>query len=157
MADSDPRFNAAEFRDAIQFAMRMGFPEDENQQITWQWDPLREFVQQDSTGSPWEFKASEVTSTETITDMIVNCAISFRPAGASTTGGTPLGVLDVASATVTMLDEEMDALLAHGDGRFPNKAQLDEATYFVQYIAPPYGLFEVTVYDIILTALDEAL
>lgn len=157
MAGSDSRFNAAQFREAIHFAMSMGFPEDENQQITWQWDLLRQFVSQDSTGSPWEFKASEVVSEVDVEDMIVNCAVKFNPAGSTRTDGSPLGILDVASATVTMLDEEFDALMAHGSGRFPNKAKLDEATYEVQYIAPPYGLFEVTVYDIILAAIDEAL
>lgn len=157
MAGSDSRFNADQFRSAIRFAMQMGFPEDEDKRITWQWDLLRQFVSQDSTGSPWEFKASEVVSEAPVTDLIVNCAVRFHPAGRNSTDGSPLGVLDVASATVTLLDEEFDELVAHGGGRFPNKAQLDEATYEVQYIAPPYGLFEVTVYDVILAAIDEAL
>lgn len=157
MAGSDSRFDATKFRDGIHFAMRMGFPEDTEKQITWQWDTERTFTRHDSGNEPFEWKAAEIVTETDITDLTVLCAVKFATSANSTrVGGTALGVMDLSNATVTMLDEEYDALLAHGNGSFPDKAIMDDAIYQVQITAPPYGLFEVTVYDILLQAVDEA-
>ncbi len=156
MAGSDSRFDATEFRDAIHFAMTMGFPEDTQEQITWQWRTEREFVREDSGGEPFEWSASQVVSENEISDMIVRCALKFETgSGGQRVGGTVLGVMDTSNATVTLLDEEYDALLEHGDGNFPDQAVIDNAVYQVQFIKPPTGLFEVTVYEVLIQAIDE--
>jgi hypothetical protein len=157
MAGTDSRFNATKFRNGIRFAMAMGFPEDTEKQITWQWTPRRTFKKHDSGGEPFEWTSSQVNTEVDVTDMVVDCAVKFATSSSSTrVGGTALGIMDIASATVTLLDEEHDALMAHGNGVFPDKALMDGATYMVQITAPPYGLFEVTVYDVYLQAVDES-
>lgn len=156
MAGSDSRFDPTKFRDAIHFAMRMGFPEDTQQQVTWHWNVQREFIRADSGGEPYEWSASQVVGETDISDIIVNCALKFADtAGGSRVAGTSLGIMDVANATVTLLDDEYDALLAHGSGKFPNQALIDDAIYQVVFIKPPQGLFEVTVYEVLIQAIDE--
>lgn len=156
MAGSDSRFSASKFRDAIHFAMQMGFPEDSSERLTWKWITQREFHKEDSGGLPYEWKASQVVSETVVSDLSVKCAIKFTATqSGSRVAGTALGVMDVASAVVTLLDTEYDLLLAHG-GRLPDQAEIDGALYEVQFVAPPTGLFDVTVYDVYIQAVDEA-
>lgn len=156
MAGTDSRFNAAQFRSAIKFAMQMGFPNETEKQITWEWTTERTYLKNDSGGYPYEWDQSEVTSTTAITPMIVDCAVKFQPQGSTTrVGGTELGIFDTANMVVTMLDTDYDLLLAHGT-TFPDKATVDNAIYIVQLIGPPFALFEVNVYEIYLQAIDES-
>lgn len=156
MAGTDPRFNATQFRDAIRFAMTMGFPAETSKQITWQWDTAREFSRPDSGGFPLEWTAANVESFSDVSDIIVDCAVEYTAVGgASRVAGTELGIMDVSNAKVTLLDVDYDVLLGHGGGVFPNKASVDGNIYEVQFIAPPFGLFEVTVYSVALQAIDE--
>lgn len=156
MAGTDSRFSATRFREGITFAMTMGFPDQAAQQITWQWLTERTFSKADSGGDPFTWTSGQVTSTTTITDLIVNCAVKFVPAGGtSRVGGTSLGVFDTTHLEVTMLDTDWDLLIAHGT-RFPDQAIIEDNIYKVQYVAPPIGLFNVTVYQIFLNAIDES-
>lgn len=157
MAGTDSRFDATKFRNAIKFAMQMGFPDETTKQITWHWTPIRTFLHADSGGLPLKWDAANVVTETDVADMIVDCAVKFAESGNTTrVGGTGLGIMDLASATVTLLDVDYDALLVHGDGVFPNQAVLDENVYVVQIVAPPYGLFDVTVWDVYLQAIDES-
>lgn len=157
MAGTDPRFDAARFRTAIKNAMVMGFPNETEKQITWTWDVERTFVTADSGGFPLDWSAAQVDEESDIADLIVDCAVKFTPVGgASRVGGTELGIMDVANVEATLLDVDYDALLVHGGGRFPNKAMLDGNVYVVQFVAPPFGLFEVNVYSVALQAIDES-
>lgn len=157
MAGSDSRFDPERFRTAIRFAMEMGFPDDSAKQITWSWNPKRTFNKADSGGLPLEWKPTQVVTESDITSKIVDCSVRFVPVGGATrVGGTELGIMDIAGAVVTLLDVEYDALLAHGNGVFPENASMDGNRYVVQIIAPPYGLFDVTIYDVHLQAIDES-
>ena len=157
MAGTDPRFPSAKVRAGLKFAMQMAFPEDSAQQITWQWTIKRDFKKQDSGGFPFEWTSSQVQSQTVITDKIVDCAVQTKaPAGTTRVGGTTMGIMDIASATVTLLDVDYDALVAHGLGDFPDQAVMDGAVYVVQTKGPPEGLFDVTVYSIYLQAIDES-
>lgn len=156
MAGTDSRFSATKFRDGIRFAMEMGFPEDTAQQVTWQWRTERTFSKADSGGEPFTWTSGEVTSTTTVSDLIVDCAVKFNTVGGtSRVGGTGLGIFDTAKIEVTMLDTDWDVLLAHG-GRVPDQAVVDNTIYVVQFVAPPVGLFDVTIYQIFLNAIDES-
>lgn len=157
MAGSDPRFDSAKFRDAIHFAMRMAFPEDVSRQITWHWTPSRTYDNADSGGFPLKWDAANVVSEVDVDDLIVDCVVKFAVAGNTTrVGGTALGIMDIANATVTLLDVDHDALVVHGNGVFPDQAVLDGNVYVVQIVAPPYALFDVTVWDVYLQAIDES-
>lgn len=157
MAGTDRRFDATKFRSAIKFAMEMGFPDEVSKQITWHWNPVRQYNKKlDASGMPFDLSQGNVNSEADITPMIVDCAVKFQPTGTTTrVGGTALGIMDVANATATLLDVDYNALRQHGEGKFPDKAVMDTDVYLVQLIGPPYGLFEVTIYDVYLQAIDE--
>lgn len=155
MAGTDARFNATLVRNGLKFAMRMAFPEDGQRQITWMWTTKRDFSRTDSGGYPLDWSQSNVQEETIVNPMIVDCAVKFVPAGGTNrVGGTTLGIMDVANVVVTMLDVDHDALLTHGTGKFPDMIQIDEARYYVQYTAPPYALFDMTVWDIYAQTVD---
>ena len=157
MAGTDSRFNATLFRDSVRFAMQMGFPQDSAQQITWRWTPNRSYLKPDSGGFPFEWAPAQIDTEVDVTDFIVTCAVEFKPTGGATrVGGTELGIMDVATAIVTLLDTDYDALLAHGNNIFPDLAVLDGNVYVPQIKGPPQGLFSVTVYSVYLQAIDES-
>lgn len=156
MAGSDPRFNAAAFRTAIQSTMQMGFPDEQSQQITWVWVPEYKYNSTpDPGGFPLDWSAAEIKTTEDIAPIIVNCAVQFT---ATTTtsriGGTDLGVMDVENAIVTLLDVDYDSLVTHGSGVFPQRASLNGSVYVTQFIGPPFGIFDVTLYTVYLQSVD---
>lgn len=156
MAGEDTRFSATKFRDGIRFAMRMGFPEDETRRFTWHWTTERTFNKQDSGGFPLEWTTSQVTNEVNVADLVVDVAVTFKPVGTTTrVGGSAIGVFDAAAIIATLLDEDYEELLAHGDGRLPDQATVDGALYVVQMWPPALGLFEVTIYQAILQAVDE--
>lgn len=156
MAGSDTRFNAAKFRNGIRFAMQMGFPEDTSKQFTWHWTTKRTYLKPDSGGFPLEFKQSQIDTQVDVDDLVVDVAVSYtQTTSASRIGGTELGVFDVASITATLLDTDYATLLDHGDDVLPDQATVDGNLYIVQNWRPPVGLFEVTIYQANLQAVDE--
>lgn len=157
MAGTDRRFNATRFREGIKFAMQMGFPDQTAQQITWRWTTERTFSKADSGGNPYTWASSQVTDTTVLTDLIVDCAVKFQPVGAGTrVAGTAIGTFDQSTVEVTMLDTDWDLLMAHSDDRLPNQAVIDDNIYHVLFVGPPLGLFDVTVYQLFLAAVDES-
>lgn len=147
---TDPRgagFDAAGFRDAIKFAMAMGQPEDENKRVTFKWTVEKTFSTADPAGNPyrWDTTPSKVVAHE---DVQVLCAVqSNRIPNAS---GTPFGEIDSNKLTLTLLDEQ------YAEVEGADKVEIDNALYNIDFVAPPVGLFDVTVYTIHLTAEDES-
>lgn len=155
MAGSDSRFNAASFRENIKFAMRMGLPDDEDQRITFHWVPSRTFSQADSAGQPLEWDDTPATE-DAPDDFQCDCAIEFASASAiNTTAGTGVGEFDVTRGVVTILDSDWEDVLANG-GRVPDEVTMDGNRYVIKFVSPPFGLFEVTIYQINIEALDES-
>ena len=155
MAGTDARFDAAKFRSAIKFAMKMGFPGEVSKQITWVWNPHRIFKVEDSGGEPFEWLPVEVESETDISPLIVDGAFTFRDTGdTNRVGGTQLGVMDTANIVITLLDVDHDALFVHGKGDFPDEVHIDGTVYIVQIVAPPYALFDVTVFDVHCSTVD---
>lgn len=148
MAGKDPRFNSKQFRDAITFAMKMGLPEDQSERITFRWTPNKVYDNTDSGGNPWSWDVTPVDSDER-PDVQVPAAFEFsaRPAG---TLDTPLGQFDTSRITVTLLDQYFDLI------RGADIMIFDDNIYEVAFVAPPIGLFDVTVYQIFGEARDES-
>ncbi len=146
----DPRasgFNATEFREAIRFAMNMGLPQDELQRVTFRWLEQKDFNIEDSEGLPYDFTSSP-TITAAQQDVLVDAAVEFL--GTSSINGTSIGGFNIPRAIVTLLDEDYD--LVEG----ADEILLGENIYTIDFVAPPMGLFEVTVWQIYCSALDES-
>lgn len=148
---SDPRasvFNAAKFRDAIKFAMHLGLPDDTSERATFMWTPQKTYGATDAAGRPYNWTATP-TSVVTHDDVQIDVAIEFHRYSAGE-GNTSVGEFHTTSVTLTVLDEDY-ALVQGAD-----KVLLGGNTYTVEYVAPPIGMFDVTVYQVYLKAEDES-
>lgn len=152
---TDPRgadFDAAAFRDAIHFAMRMGAPEAVNERLTFRWTPRDTFTVADPAGRTYDWTQAP-TATTTITDIQLDCAWKFA---GGPTAENPMGQFDQTKIEVTLLDEEYQALLAHSGGDMPDLIVAGGNDYVLAYMPPPNGLFDVTVYTLYAEARDES-
>jgi hypothetical protein len=148
---SDPRaagFNAAEFRDAIKFAMHMGLPEDTNERATFQWTPQKTYSKTDAAGRPLSWTAAPLTTNEH-EDVQIDVAVEFQRY-TSGEGITSIGEFHATSAVLTVLDDD------YAEVEGADKVLLGGNTYTIEYVAPPDGMFGVTVYQIYLRAEDES-
>lgn len=148
MAGTQQGFDAAGFRDAIRFAMNMGLPETESERATFRWNPARTFTTDDPAGLPYDW--TDTPATETVhADVQVPVAIEFGAQAAAGTD-TPVGQIDTSRAVLTVLDEDYQQIVG------ANEVVLGGNTYDIDFVAPPLGLFEVTVYQIYASARDES-
>lgn len=141
-------FDAAAFRTAIKNTMRMGAPQDTNERATFIWTTTKTYSRADSGGKPWTKDAS-VQTTSAHDPVQIDVAVEFVPRS-TLAGGTPVGNFETPRAIITVLDEDY-ALIEGAD-----KVLLGENTYNIDFVAPPIGLFEVTVYQLHCSARDES-
>lgn len=153
MAGTDSRFDASAFRDAIHFAMNMGLPQDTDLRATFKWNTDETFINPDSSGSPFDLTESAASSVS-FSDVQIPVAVEFLSKGGDTQD-TRIGEFDVSRIIITILDDDFTELTQ--SGVFANQVQLDEALYDIQFVAPPVGLFEVTVYQLHCQAVDEGM
>lgn len=154
MAGTDPGFDAAEFRSAIAFAMEMGMPGSSQDELVFRWKEQRVFGVRDPAGKPYDWTATP-TSDTTITDLRLTCAFEFVsvPSGSV---NTIIGGLDTSRLVVTLMDEQYAEMIAHGSDRKPDFVIVGGNTYELDFTAPPVGLFDVTIFQIYASAIDES-
>jgi hypothetical protein len=149
---TDPRasgFDSAVFRDAIRFAMNMGLPDSTEERITFRWTTAKTFTTADSAGKPYRWNDTP-SKTVAKDDVQVPAAIEFQSAGVGGTSRTVFGEIQNSKVKVTLLDEDY-ALVEGAD-----LIILDGAKYIIDFVKPPDGLFDATIYTIFATAEDEA-
>lgn len=145
MANSNPDFNAAEFRTAIQFAMTMGAAVDVGERASFHF-PSQLVYNAPADGAQVPFDpAATVTKTEP-TPVQVNCAIEYFDVENQP---TDFGLLAPSRLTITLLDEDYEKVkgcsyvVVHGD------------RYNYRRTEPPSGLFDVGIYTMHFTAQSE--
>lgn len=141
-------FNADAFRTAIRNTMVMGLPNATLEKPTFRWNTERTYAIEDPQDNPYSWDAAPVTVTAHA-DVQVPVAVEFaaRPAGSQ---DTSIGQFDATRVTLTVLD--VDYALIEG----ADIVLLGGNTYDIQFVGPPIGLFEVTVYSIYAEARDES-
>jgi len=154
MAGSNPGFNQTEFREAIRFAMTMGAPTDTSERVVFHWKRDQTFTPADSGSRPYDFTAAPVTDEpgnedEPDGELTVDCAVEFVPRTAEGTENF-VGAFQSPRAIITLLDEDY-ARISDADW-----VTINDAYYIIEFAGPPMGMFEVTVYQIFVTARDEA-
>lgn len=147
-------FSATEFRDNIHFAMTMGMPGVVSEQVTFKWDRVQEFNPEDHAHRPYDFTQPTTTDEPGNPDepdgsLVVTCAIEFTPRNSSGVENQ-VGAFNAPRVVITLLDEEYD--LVHD----ADWVLIDGNRYNLEYVAPPIGLFDVTVYQMHATAADES-
>lgn len=128
--------------------MIMGLPLSESERITFRWTPESTWAVDDPGGSPYNFAATPV-STETHADVLVPAAVEFSARLASSSGES-IGDFDNSRAIITILDEDYELV------RTADLVILGGNAYEIEFVAPPLGLFEVTVYQLYCVARDES-
>lgn len=153
MAGTNSAFDASVFRTAIRNAMVMGLPTATEERATFKWKVRRDYEVADSNENPFNWSSTPDVTT-TYPDIQVTCAVEFFSKGGDTQG-TRVGELDVSRIIITLLDEEWEEVLLNGDDNVPDFVQMDDAEYKVLFVGPPIGLFDVTVYQVFIQAIDE--
>ena len=145
MAGSNADFNAAEFRDAIAFAMTMGAAVDVGERATFHFPKTLVYnAPADGAQVPFD-PAATVTASEPPA-IQVNCAIDYFDAENQPTS---FGLLSPSRLTITLLDEDYakvkdsSYVVVHGD------------RYNYRRTEPPSGLFDVGIYTMHFTAQNE--
>jgi hypothetical protein len=146
MAGADAGFNAAEFRDAIHFAMQMGAAPDLDEQVTFHFaSTLTYNVPADGAQVPFDPTAT-VTSAPSAAPVRVPCAVEYFDAENQPTN---FGLMAPSRLSITLLDEDYERVkastyvVAHGD------------RYNYRRTEPPSGLFDVGLYTMHFTAVNE--
>jgi hypothetical protein len=141
-------FDPDEFRQAITSAMEMGLPNDEAERITFRWKTTKTFSGNaaDRSGIPFDLNAAPVSVDETPDVRIPATSEITRIAP----DGTAIGTFDHPYVLITVLDTHYEKI------RGANMVILGGDDYKIDFVAPPFGLGPVTVYQIYATAVDES-
>lgn len=147
MAGTNPGFSAAEFRDAIHFAMKMGAPADPEAQVTFYFDAdaTTSAVSMDSRRVPFDPDA-DVNPGTGRQPLRVDCAVEYFDAEGQPTG---FGLLTPSRLAITLLDVDYEQVVGtsyvvvHGD------------RYDFRRTEPPVGLFDAGIFTMHFTAQNE--
>lgn len=152
MAGTDPTFVASDFRTSIRFAMAMGMPTADGEKLKWYFNTVKTYSHHDPSALPYDWTASPTSDTkEDPSDpdvpTIVDYALEF---GAGSSTDTEVGRFDTSHLVVTLLDQ--DWVVVQG----ADYAMIGDTVYDVQFVGPPLGMFDVTVYQVYLKARDQS-
>lgn len=154
MAGSDPGFDPQAFRDAIEFAMSMGLPQDEDERATFHFPAVTVYrdsngdevtPRTDKNGNPLDHTIR--VSKERPDPVQVPVAVEYSPTGNA--DERPVGSFRQTRARVTALDRHWDQI------KDAVEVELGGDFYVISYHHPPVGLFEVTVYTMECLARNE--
>lgn len=153
MAGPDPtgNFNAANFRTQIRATMQMGLPNTAGDAPIFRWIVKPTYASADPAGQPYNWTSHPSVTPTPIADMTgVDCAIEW---GGNSRDITEAGEINQVSVTLTLLDVDQEALVAHG-GRMPDQVLLKGIVYNIDYIPAPTGLFDVDVWTLYCSSTD---
>lgn len=139
MAGSDTGFVAAEFREAIRFAMLMGSPNTTSLKATFRWHKAQTFDPQDPARRPYHWNETVVTDTTHPDVVLDNVAVEYHPSRTNT--GTVVGSFVPLKADMTILD--LDYALIDG----ADMVLLGDSTWTVVAMTMQ-ALFDVDVYTL---------
>lgn len=144
-------FDAGAFRDAIQFAMRMGAPNRSDDKITFRWAPKKTYSVEDPDKKPYDWTAAPATDVEHDDVVIDECAIELTQPRVGTVLGSPAGQFETVRAVITLLDVDFERIDGHTNP--PDYALIDGIPYEIRYISSG-ALFDVDIYQIHAVAPD---
>lgn len=140
-------FNADEFRSAIRATMTMGLPNKVEERATFRWIVRKDWAQEDSGGVPFDL-TSTPTRVEEHPDVQIPIAWAFSARPAQSVS-TEMGEFDLGRVEMTILDVDYELV------RGAELVVLGGNIYEIAFVAPPVGLFDVTVYTVYANARDE--
>lgn len=153
MAGTDASFDATAFREAIEFAMVMGLPREDDERATFLFPATVEYEKDgeiipkprtDQNGNPLDPSIKVVRTRPTQVQIPV--AVEFSPTGSDE---RPVGAFRDTRARITVLDKHWPQV------KDAIEVVLGGDTYVISYTHPPVGLFEVTIYTMECVARSE--
>lgn len=150
MAGSDPRFDAAKFRDGIVFAMTMAKPGSVLEQTTFYRVTDAVYSRTDPGGKPYHWDDTPVANSST-EEVIVDSVVEYI-ARSSMADVTAMGEFNVSRAEILVFAEglaEIRAIRA-------NHVKIGGNTYRISSVSPPFALFTVEFNTVYAEALDES-
>lgn len=143
-------FDADAFRSAIISTMEMGMANGTGDVATFYWDQVDEFPYGSEENTvPYDLSEAPETSLVRSKRVTVPVAVEFIARATSSTG-MPMGEIQAPRVVITVLDTWIDSI------RTADGVDFSGARYTIDYIAPVVGLFDVDVYEIYASAVDEA-
>lgn len=162
MAGADPAgaFDADSFRTDIRAAMAMGMPEDQEMRPIFLFPREQTFDNVDKAGVPWDYSEAPLTDTGEDEEHAVRCGTGADEVlcaweagggrGGTQSNETPFGDFDALRLVLTILDVDY-AKIAGFD-----RVLMSGNEYRYQFEEPQIGLFDVTIYQVVVGALDES-
>lgn len=132
--------------------MRLGEPNEPENRVTFRWKPRKTFAKKSPGGSPYDFTSAPQSSDEH-PDMVVPVATEFS-ARSSFGRDTSAGRFDPGRVVLTLLDEDYHKVF-DGD-RPPDVCIIGGDEYNIISHHPTIGLFDVDIFQIELSAVDES-
>jgi len=129
--------------------MIMGLPSNVSERATFRWPTNRTYTIADPAQNPYDWTETPLTETHHA-DVQIPVAVEFT-SRTSQGGSNDIGTqFDTSRVVLTVLDEDY----AQVEGA--TEVLLGGNTYLIQFVAPPMGLFEVTVFQVYCEARDES-
>lgn len=147
MAGTSPDFDSALFRTQIRATMTMGLPGSVADRATFRWSADKTYSNQDSDAKPWLWTESSVTD---VVHADVQIPVAMELLRTVEQDGTSLGDFNIVKAILTILDVDYVSVVG------ADTVLLGQDEYNIDFVEPPIGLFDVTVYRIHLRAMDES-
>lgn len=147
MAGSSSLFDATLFRSQIRATMTMGLPGTVADRATFRWTPNKTYSKQDSDAKPWTWTEVSVTD---VVHSDVQIPVALEILRTVEQAGTSLGDFNIPKVILTILDVDY-ALVVGAD-----VVLLGQDEYNIDFVEPPIGLFDVTVYRLHLRSGDES-
>lgn len=144
-------FDAAAFRDAIEFTMSMAAPNAKAERLKFVIAAENTFStadKTDPTGTPYDLTAKVEVVTEQQKEIEVPVAMEFE-SRSSQGRDTSLGYMQPSHAEVYILDTHYEKV------KDADYALINGYRYDILNWNPPMGLFEVTIYSCLLEAQDQ--
>lgn len=162
MAGSDPTggFQADEFRTNIRNAMLLGLPEDEAERPIFLFPRERTYDVRDDGGQPFDWSETPATDTDTepgeprqVTcgtgaDQVVCAYEAGGGRGGTQPTETVVGNFDTLRMVITMLDVDRRKVVGF------DRVIIGRSTYQYSVEEASVGLYDVTVYQLVVTAED---
>lgn len=144
--------DAAEFRDAIHVAMKLGTPNDPAAVPTFYWDDEKTYPSASADGQPWVFGAAPETDIKR-GPVQAPCAVELLDAAGNVIE-TPIGDFDADSARLTFLDVDWAKVVI--DGKPFDYVTLGGNEYRWGKKLPNFGLGSADVIQVVVNARDES-
>lgn len=154
MEFADPRaagFSAAEFRDGIQFAMKMGAANRAENKVVFLWDEDKTYPIQDPDAKPYHWDDTPATDVTHEPVTIDEVGVKLTEPRLGSVAGTPVGQFDEVRAILTLLDVDFERI--DGSTNPPNHVRVGGDDYLIRFISSS-ALFDVDIFKLHCVAMD---